>query len=191
MNPFTRGVAINGTDAVVEGKASRGLTGENPFNPRGMAEDLIGTGKAKPEVFATVPARAELPVPAGVAPSGSGSSFIGDSGPQYVVRAGVATPGQIQKGVAEHYAVPGLTGFSVQSAPGVDVDELARAGRFPNGQISVTTVERLREVGVEVTPSPGRGLHATAETPMPLSNEDADRISSVFEQRQNPHQFKR
>ncbi len=47
MNPFTRGVAINGTEAVVEGMASRGLTGENPFNPRGMAEDLIGTGKAK------------------------------------------------------------------------------------------------------------------------------------------------
>jgi hypothetical protein len=40
-------VAINGTEAVVEGMASRGLTGENPFNPRGMAEDLIGTGKAK------------------------------------------------------------------------------------------------------------------------------------------------
>ena len=59
----------------------------------------------------------------------------------YVVRGAVATPLQLQNGVTEHRAVPGLIGFSVQSAPGMTIEQLAAAGQFKNAQISVTTRE--------------------------------------------------
>jgi hypothetical protein len=104
----------------------------------------------------------------------------------FVVRGGIATPEQLQAGVAEHRAVPGLTGFSVQSAPGKTIDELAAAGQFRNAQISVTTVRAMMKVGVPVVPSPGQGYHNTAKTPMPLSPVQADAISSAFQQRPNP-----
>jgi hypothetical protein len=109
----------------------------------------------------------------------------------YAVRAGIATPVQIQKGVAEHIHSPGITGFSVQSAPGKTIEELAAAGLFPNPQISVTTVCALNSVGVPVVPTPGRGYHNTAVTPMPLSNEQAAVISAVFTTRPNPAQVKK
>ncbi len=48
MNPVTRAVVVNATDNVVNGMASRGLAGENPLNPRGLAEDVLTTGKGKP-----------------------------------------------------------------------------------------------------------------------------------------------
>ena len=64
-----------------------------------------------------------------------------------VVRGGVATPQQIQRGVAEHVQVTGLTGFSVQSSPGKTIDELAAAGQFRNRQISITTVGELEDAG--------------------------------------------
>ncbi len=57
-----------------------------------------------------------------------------------VVRGGIATLQQLQRGIAEHACVLGLTGFSVQSAAGKTVDELATAGQFRNRQVSVTTV---------------------------------------------------
>ncbi len=109
----------------------------------------------------------------------------------FVVRGGITTPQQLQRGVAEHRAVPGLTGFSVQSAPGLTVAELAAAGQFPNSQISVTTVRQLLSVGVVVVPSPGRGFHNTAVTPLPLSDEQAALISSVFRQQPNPAPVRR
>jgi RHS repeat-associated protein len=109
----------------------------------------------------------------------------------FVVRGGVTTPQQLQRGVAEHHAVPGLTGFSVQSAPGQTVEQLAAAGRFPNTQISVTTVRELQRIGVPVRPSPGQGFHNTAVTPLPLSDSQAMQISDVFRQQPNPHPFKR
>jgi hypothetical protein len=82
----------------------------------------------------------------------------GDAGqPQYVVRAGVATPFQLRAGT--RLTVNGY-GFSIQTAPGVSVDELARGGRFPNRQIGITTVEQLRGAGVTVNfPRPGAGTH--------------------------------
>jgi hypothetical protein len=77
--------------------------------------------------------------------------------PQYVARGGVATPSQLRAGTrltANGY------GFSVQTAPGVPVDELARGGRFPNRRISITTVQELRAAGVTVNfPTPGAGAH--------------------------------
>jgi hypothetical protein len=105
----------------------------------------------------------------------------------WVVRAGVATPKQLQNGVAEHNKVAGLTGFSVQSAPGKTVEELAAAGDFKTyGQISVTTVRALMKIGVPVVPSPGKGYHNTAVTPLPLSETLAAMISAAFQPRPNP-----
>lgn len=107
--------------------------------------------------------------------------------PVWVVRGGVTTPDQLQNGVKEHAAVPGLIGFSVQSAPGKSIEELALAGRYPHNQISYTTVDQLLSAGVlRLVPSPGEGYHNTAVTPMPLSNEQAALISAVFKQMPNP-----
>jgi hypothetical protein len=77
--------------------------------------------------------------------------------------------------------------FSVQTAPNVPVDNLARAGRFPNRQISVTTVEMLRGAGVSVdAPTPGaRGHHGTLVVPYPAPMEVLDTISRRFSQRPN------
>ncbi len=98
--------------------------------------------------------------------------------PQPVVRGGFATPESLIRGTTQ---TPfGLYGFSVQSAPGRTIDELARAGRFPNGTISVSTVDALRAVGAIVTPSPGVGYHATVVVPAPLSNAQAALISAAF-----------
>ncbi|MBI4613834.1 MAG: RHS repeat protein [Planctomycetes bacterium] len=113
--------------------------------------------------------------------------------PIYVVRGGMATPENLQAGSAEHRGVPGVLGFSVQSAPGVSVEDLARAGRFPNVTISVTTVARLQAAGaavgvvILVVPSPGAGYHATVTTPVPLSFELATALSCAFDRRPNPY----
>jgi RHS repeat-associated protein len=110
---------------------------------------------------------------------------------QNVVRAGVATPNSLIAGSAEHLAVPGLYGFSVQSEPGRSVNDLAQAGAFPNRQISVTTTAELAGVGVAVVPSPGAGYHATAQVPNPLSADLASSISGVFRQQENPFRVPR
>jgi len=110
---------------------------------------------------------------------------------QNVVRAGVATPNSLIAGSAEHLAVPGLYGFSVQSAPGLSVEDLAQAGAFPNRQISVTTTAELAGVGVAVVPSLGAGYHATAQVPNPLPADLALSISGVFRQQDNPFRMPR
>lgn len=112
-----------------------------------------------------------------------------------VVRGGIATPQQLQRGIAEHARAPGLTGFSVQSAPGKTINELAAAGQFHNRQISVTTVEGLEDAGrclgfdIRVVPSPGRGFHNTVTTPNPLPTDLAKALSEVFRRMPNPSPF--
>lgn len=108
-----------------------------------------------------------------------------------VVRAGVALPKNIQAGVREHKGMPGLIGFSVQSAPEKTIEELARAGEFPNLQISVTTDCMLKRIGLSLMKSPGTGYHKTVVTPMPLTNEQAATISAVFTTMPNPAPVKR
>jgi hypothetical protein len=107
---------------------------------------------------------------------------------QFIVRAGLARPANLIDGTAPHATVPGLTGFSVQSAPGVPVAALAAAGQFRNGQISVTTLREIRRAGFEIVfPTPGRGLyHATVRVPYPLTSAFAVRLSFLFEQCPNP-----
>jgi hypothetical protein len=109
--------------------------------------------------------------------------------PQYVVRAGLVRPRDPIDGTTSHRDMPELTGFSVQSAPGVSVDELARGGLFRNRQISVATRQDLQWYGFKLFfPTPGRGLyHATVQTPYPLTVEVAEQISRLFVQRSNPY----
>jgi hypothetical protein len=73
----------------------------------------------------------------------------------------------------------------VQSAPGVSVNELARAGRFAHLQISVTTLDVLLRDGFElVFPALGGGVyHATVRVQGPLPPEplsDAKRRSCLM-----------
>jgi RHS repeat-associated protein len=128
---------------------------------------------------------AALAVPALLATTTSTASSSQDE-TQYVVRGGIATPDLLITRSAEHTSVPGLYGFSVQSAPGVSVNDLARAGAFPNAMISVTTTAELAGLGVAVIPSPGAGYHATVQVPNPLPPDLAAEISGVFEQQPNP-----
>jgi hypothetical protein len=104
---------------------------------------------------------------------------------QFVVRAGLARPDPLIAGTTPHPLVPGLSGFSVQSAPGVPVEELARAGRFPHPWISVTTVVIPRRHGFDlVFPTPGRGAyHATARASCPLPPDVAVLLSGLFVRR--------
>ncbi|MEA2497135.1 MAG: hypothetical protein QOJ29_5046, partial [Thermoleophilaceae bacterium] len=45
-SPFLRGAVVGGTEGVVGGAANRGLQGDNPFDPGGMAVDLLTGGAA-------------------------------------------------------------------------------------------------------------------------------------------------
>jgi hypothetical protein len=105
--------------------------------------------------------------------------------PQFVVRGGIATASQLRAGTRR--TINGH-GFSVQTAVSVSVDELARGGRFPNRQISVTTAEELRSLGLTVNaPTPGAGAyHGTVMVPDPPGSGVFEAISRCFTMRPNP-----
>ena len=107
----------------------------------------------------------------------------------FIVRAGLARPDSLIIGTTPHRDIAGLTGFSVQSAPGVAVEELARGGLFPHGWISVTTLAVVQWYGFKlIFPTQGRGVyHATIEVPCPLPRDLASLLASLFIQRRNPH----
>lgn len=118
--------------------------------------------------------------------------------PHWVVRGGVATPGQLQAGTAKHRGVPappGLYGFSVQYQPGKTIEELAVAGKFRNANISVSTEAALIASGVaagypvRIVQSPGGGYHHTVQVPFPLPWDLAGALSSAFTQMPNPARF--
>jgi hypothetical protein len=107
--------------------------------------------------------------------------------PQYVIRGGMASPQNLITGST---LVPGtnLSGFSVTSAPGMSVNQLAMAANYQNGQISYTTTADLGAIGVPVVPTPSdnNALHATAVVPVPLDPTRAAQISGVFTRIANP-----
>ena len=85
---------------------------------------------------------------------------------------------------------PNGFGFSVQTTPGISVDELARGGLFPNNRVSVSTVERLQSIpGVRVRfPTPGFGAyHGTVVLPAPPPSGLFEAITATFTQQPNPH----
>jgi len=110
---------------------------------------------------------------------------------QYVVRGGAGAASSFEAGTA---LTQNGYGFSVQTAPGVSVNELARGGSFPNSQISVSTVQQLQDIpGVTVNfPTPGRGdYHGTVNVPNPAPPGFFTVISGAFVQQPNPFQVPR
>ena len=74
------------------------------------------------------------------------------------VRGGRNTPELIEERHGSHPS--GVVGVSVESAPGLTVEELA--ANLPHGQIGVTTVGRVRAAGGDVVRTKGRSPnHAT------------------------------
>ncbi|MGE3541151.1 MAG: ABC transporter substrate-binding protein [Candidatus Tectimicrobiota bacterium] len=112
----------------------------------------------------------------------------------FVVLGGVVTPRRLQRSVSGYKNIPRITGFSVQAAPQKTVQELAAAGRFGSGPISVTTLAELQQAGqsvdipVQIVAAPGRGFHSIVVTPRVLSLSAASALSKVFRQMPNPAQ---
>jgi hypothetical protein len=78
----------------------------------------------------------------------------------------------------DFHSETGHFGFSVQSAPGRTIQDLA--SHLPNRQVGHTTVGEIRSLGYDVIPTPGAGLHATVIVPQNWSREAADQLASLF-----------
>jgi hypothetical protein len=78
----------------------------------------------------------------------------------------------------------GVYGFSVQSAAGFTVEELAAA--CSNNTVGFTTVGRIREMGFDVIRTTGVGRHATVVVPRGWSRADAEQLALIFEPLSNP-----
>lgn len=124
---------------------------------------------------------------------------------EWVVRAGWAEPANLQDNYEEHTLAPGVFGFSVQYAPGSSLDDLARAGEFPNGTISYAydneLINALRPLGLtmELRRTPGRGFHhtfmvlydANRVMKLDLPDDAAQALAATFRHRDNPHRVRR
>ena len=100
-----------------------------------------------------------------------------------VVRGGRNRPEDIARATGTHPC--GVTGISVESSAGATTKELAAA--IPHRQIGVTTVGKVRALGGEVIPTPGRSPnHATLTG---LSPEHASQLLNPT--RPNPAQQRR
>jgi hypothetical protein len=122
----------------------------------------------------------------------------------WVVRAGEAKAVDLVKGYREHLGVPGLYGFSVQYQAGISWQELARAGLYPNAQVSIAEEDELRvalrSLGYDfrLVASPGSGYHHTfvvlydatgtmlTQLPLPV----AEKLHQTFTQETNPHRVR-
>lgn len=123
----------------------------------------------------------------------------------WVVRAGEAKAQDLINGYGPHLSVAGLYGFSVQYAPGHDVDALALSGRFPNAMISyedeTVLASAVAVVGYQMRliPSPGTGHHhtfcvlydATGDLQTTLPPIVAEALARAFQRMQNPHRVPR
>lgn len=87
-----------------------------------------------------------------------------------VVRGGRNLPSDLERGTGTHPS--GVTGVSVECAPGLPVDDLARD--IPHGQVGVTTVGAVRAVGGDVVRTSGRTPHHATLTG--LGPEEASRL---------------
>ena len=107
-----------------------------------------------------------------------------------MVRGGQNTASSFVQGSAvTSDASSKLQGVSVNSAPGLSLDELTAPNRaagypgIPHNQVGVTTVGEVRKAGGDVVPSPTRGNphHAT------LSGLTPEQASELFQPtRKNP-----
>jgi len=86
-----------------------------------------------------------------------------------VVRGGRNRPEDIQRGTATHPS--GVSGISVECGVGLSLAELAAT--IPHGQVGVTSVGEVRQLGGDVIRTSGRSPnHATLTglTPKEISN---------------------
>ncbi|GAP95755.1 hypothetical protein [Leptolyngbya sp. NIES-2104] len=75
-----------------------------------------------------------------------------------VVRGGRNRPEDIRRSIGTHPS--GITGISVECGEGLSVEELSAS--VPHGQVGVTTVGSVREMGGDVIRTSGRSpYHAT------------------------------
>ena len=121
---------------------------------------------------------------------------------EWVVRAGIADAQRLMAGYVRHLGYPNqqIYGCSVQYQPGLGIDELARAGRFPNGQISYAQRTALEAAllplnyTMELRHTKGTGYHNTLmllyntakvlQTSLP--QDVADALAAVFQRKRNP-----
>jgi hypothetical protein len=122
----------------------------------------------------------------------------------WVVRAGEAKAADLVSGYRQHLSVPGLYGFSVQYQPGLPWQLLARAGQFPNAQVSIAEELDLRAAlqplgyDLRLVPSPGLGFHhtfvvlydATGMILTQVSAPVAQKLHETFTQVPNPHRVR-
>lgn len=107
-----------------------------------------------------------------------------------VVRGGRNRPQDIRRGIGTHPS--GVTGVSVESAPGLSVAELAKL--IPHGQVGVTTVGEVRKVGGNVIRTSGRSpYHATLTglTPSKASDLLTPSIPNPARRKRNVKNFRR
>ncbi len=109
----------------------------------------------------------------------TGSDRIPDNA--FVVRCGKPPYLRLRERCSDH--PDGVHGFSVQSAPGQTVELLAAA--CPNNWVGVTTAARIRQLGYDVVRTSGRQWHATVVVPADWSEDDAFRLSKLFERVRN------
>lgn len=121
---------------------------------------------------------------------------------EWVVRAGIADVPRLMAGYVRHLGYPTLQifGCSVQYKPGLSIDELAHAGRFPNGQISyaqrsdLATALQLLGYHMRLRKTKGEGYHhtlmvlydasGTVLTALPL--DAAQALERIFQRKPNP-----
>jgi len=117
----------------------------------------------------------------------------------WVVRAGQGSISSLKKGY-RHYPNTPYYGCSVQYDPHVGVDELARAGKFKNGEISYATRPMLERVlaaigyTMQLIKTPGSGYHHTlmvlyagGNGIIQLPDDAAKAIHDTFSRKPNPY----
>ena len=87
-----------------------------------------------------------------------------------VVRGGQNRPEDLQRRLGTHPS--GVTGWSVESAAGAPLEQLASA--IPHGRIGVTTVGAVRQAGGDVIPTTGQSIHHATLTG--LTPDEASRL---------------
>ena len=78
----------------------------------------------------------------------------------------------------------GYYGFSVQSAVGLTVEQLASECR--NNVVGYMTVGEIRTMGYEVRETSGEGRHATVVVPRPWEPAIAEKLAMLFRPAKNP-----
>ena len=101
---------------------------------------------------------------------------------QYVIRGGVANAANLMAGVQPMRLPYSGWGLSVNTAPGMNPEQLAIAANRPNTSYSLSTIGALQDAGITVTPTPfpGNPTHATIFTGRTLDPATAARISNAF-----------